>query len=144
MSAHSLSVEDLPSSDKVHCVLSSPWRITIDKIADGYDYRGDMMRDIHDIFTEFKREFSEIHERHEALGKEIHEAGGPLPEKVRWLIKVAVSGASQHPRALETHIIRARESGATDDELRHALLLLIPTVGFPVFMEAYSVFRSIH
>lgn len=102
------------------------------------------MKDIHDIFTEFKREFPEIYERQEALGKEIHEAGGPLSENVRWLIKVAVSGASQHPRALETHIIRAKKSGVTDDELRHTLLLLIPTVGFPAFMEAYSVFRSIH
>ena len=100
------------------------------------------MKDVHDLFTDFKRELPEVHRRHEALGNEIHEHAGPLPEKMRWLIKVAVSGASQHARALETHITRAREAGATDDELRHALLLLVPTVGFPAFMEAYSVFKS--
>ncbi len=57
-----------------------------------------------------------------------------------WLIKVAISGASRHQLALETHIIKAREAGATDEEIEHALLLLIQTAGFPTFMEAYSVF----
>lgn len=80
---------------------------------------------------------------HEALGKEIHEKHGPLPEKTRWLIKVAISGASDHKTALETHILKAREAGASDEEILHALLLLIQTTGFPTFMEAYSVFENI-
>jgi len=101
------------------------------------------MKDIHDIFTQFKKEFPEIHAGNEALGKEIHENGGPLPEKTRWLIKLAVSAGSKHDRALETHILKAKEAGAKDEEIRHALLLLIPTVGFPAFMEAYSVFKNI-
>jgi 4-carboxymuconolactone decarboxylase len=77
------------------------------------------------------------------LGKEIHEKSGPLPEKVRWLIKMAISGASHHLIALETHIMKAREAGATDEEIKQALLLLIQTTGFPTFMEAYSVFKKV-
>jgi AhpD family alkylhydroperoxidase len=76
------------------------------------------------------------------LGREIHENSGPLPEKIRWLIKIAASGASQHTIALETHIMKARNAGVTDDEIKHALLLLIQTAGFPTFMEAYSVFKK--
>jgi len=30
----------------------------------------------------------------------------------------------------------------TDEEIKHALLLLIQTTGFPTFMEAYSVFKE--
>jgi 4-carboxymuconolactone decarboxylase len=100
------------------------------------------MEDIHDTFTNFKKDFPKVYSDHEALGKEIHENSGPLPEKIRWLIKIAVSGASQHPIALETHITKAKEAGVSDDEIKHALLLLIQTTGFPTFMEAYSVIKK--
>jgi alkylhydroperoxidase/carboxymuconolactone decarboxylase family protein YurZ len=100
------------------------------------------MKDMHAVFTTFKEEFPSINAAHEALGQEIHDKGGPLPEKCRWLIKVAVSAASSHGRALETHIARARQAGATDAEIMHALLLIVPTTGFPAFMEAYSVFKK--
>ena len=99
------------------------------------------MNDLHEMFTIFKKDFPEIYEEHEALGKKIHEKGGPLPEKVRWLIKVAVSGVSRHSLALETHIAKARKAGATEEEIKHALLLLIQTAGFPTFMEAYSTYK---
>jgi 4-carboxymuconolactone decarboxylase len=101
------------------------------------------MEDFHAIFSQFKGEFPQVYRENETLGREIHEKGGPLPEKSRWLIKIAISGASKHERALETHIRKAREAGVTDEEIKHALLLLIPTVGFPTFMEAYSVLKGL-
>jgi 4-carboxymuconolactone decarboxylase len=101
------------------------------------------MQDIHDLFTEFKGEFPQVYAKHEALGQEIHEQAGSLPEKTRWLIKVAISAACDHERALETHIKKARAAGASDEEIKHTLLLLIPTAGFPAFMEAYRVFKSL-
>jgi alkylhydroperoxidase/carboxymuconolactone decarboxylase family protein YurZ len=100
------------------------------------------MEDMHQIFTRFKEEFPEVYNKHEALGKEIHENGGPLGENSRWLIKIAISAACNHKRALETHIKKAQSAGVTDAEIKHALLLLIPTVGFPMFMKAYSVLES--
>ena len=101
------------------------------------------MKAIHKIFTTFKKEFPRVSSGHEALEKEIHENSGPLPEKIRWLIKIAVSGASQHTIALETHIMKAKDAGVTDEEIMHTLLLLIQTTGFPTFMEACSVFKKI-
>jgi alkylhydroperoxidase/carboxymuconolactone decarboxylase family protein YurZ len=56
---------------------------------------------------------------------------------------VAICGTSGHRIALETHIMRAREAGATDAEIMHTLLLIIQTTGFPTFMEAYSVFEKL-
>ena len=100
------------------------------------------MKDLHEIFTTFKKDFPGINASHEAMGELIHDQAGPLPEKVRWLVKVAISGASRHHLALETHITKAHAAGATDKEIEHTLLLLIQTVGFPTFMEAYSVFKK--
>lgn len=101
------------------------------------------MEDIHRVFSQFKEEFPEIHKQHEALGKEIHENGGPLPEKSRWLIKIAISAACNHKRAFETHLLKARQAGVAEDEIKHALLLLIPTAGFPAFMKSYAVLKNI-
>ncbi len=101
------------------------------------------MKDLHKIYTVFKKDFPSINAGHEALGEKIHKESGPLPEKQRWLIKIAISGASKHHVALETHIKKAREAGATEADIKHALLLLIQTVGFPTFMEAYQVFKNL-
>ncbi len=101
------------------------------------------MKDLHDIFKVFKGEFPQVYAQYEALGRQIHEHGGPLPEKVRWLIKVAVSAASQHRLSLETHVAKAKNAGATEEEIKHTLLLVMQTAGFPTFMEAYSVFKNI-
>jgi AhpD family alkylhydroperoxidase len=100
------------------------------------------MKDIHEVFSKFKVDFPSVYAGHEDLGSEIHEKSGPLPEKTRWLMKIAISGASRHLSALETHIAKAREAGATDDEIKHTLLLLMQTTGFPNFMEAYAVFKK--
>ncbi len=100
------------------------------------------MKDIHEIFSKFKEDFPQVYAGHEELGVEIHEKSGPLPEKTRWLLKIAISGASRHLLALETHIAKGREAGLTEAEIKHALLLLMQTAGFPTFMEAYSVFKK--
>jgi AhpD family alkylhydroperoxidase len=100
------------------------------------------MRDLHAIFTRFKDDFPEVYSADAVLGEEIHLRSGPIPEKYRWLIKLAISGATRHHRALETHIAKAREAGASEEEIRQVLLLLIPTCGFPTCMEAYGVYAE--
>lgn len=98
------------------------------------------MRDLHEVFTRLKQDYPQVHEKHEELGRYIHEEAGPLPEPTRLLVKVSASAAAGHQRALETHLAKAREAGVSEEELMHALLLLIPTCGFPSFMEAYSTY----
>jgi 4-carboxymuconolactone decarboxylase len=100
------------------------------------------MKELHEIFRKFKEDFPQVYAGHEQLGIEIHEKSGHLPEKMRWLLKIAISGASRHLSALETHIAKGKEAGVTDDEIKHTLLLLMQTTGFPTFMEAYGVFKK--
>ena len=79
----------------------------------------------------FTEKHKEIYDAYENYGKMIHYKGGPLDEKTRWLIKVALSTASQYPYALRTHIIKAIKSGCTREEIEHTILLAAPTTGFP-------------
>lgn len=101
------------------------------------------MENFHTIFSEFKNAYPDVYNAHEALGKLVHEQSGPLPDKTRWLLKIAISAAGKNKIALETHMLKAKEVGLTEAEIMHALFLLIPTMGFPCFMEAYYVFKGI-
>jgi len=100
------------------------------------------MKELYPLFVEFKDEFPEIYQRNEALGEYIHQHGGPLDEKTRWLIKVGIAAAHHRQNALGTHIAKARAAGASEAEILHALFLVIPTCGFPHFMEAYRVYKG--
>jgi alkylhydroperoxidase/carboxymuconolactone decarboxylase family protein YurZ len=84
----------------------------------------------------------ELYEAYSRFGKAVHEQGGPLDERTRWLIKVATSAALGYPKAQITHMTKAMAAGCTPDELEHAILLLAPTAGFPCMMEAMELLRE--
>ena len=100
------------------------------------------MKDLHEVFTTFKKEFPDIYGGHEALGKKIHERAGALPEKTRWLIKVAVSGASGHTIALETHITKARKARRLGRRDQAHAPPRYTDGRIPDFMEAYSTYKK--
>lgn len=52
----------------------------------------------------FTQHHEDIYDAYESYGKLVHMEGGPLDEKTRWLIKVALSTESQYRYALQTHI----------------------------------------
>ena len=91
----------------------------------------------------FKERHPDIYKAYEAFGKELHDKGGPIAEQSRWLIKVAVSAASQYEYALQTHIEKALKAGCLAEEIEHAILLIAPTAGFPRMMTALMTFRSL-
>jgi len=90
----------------------------------------------------FKNKHPQIFESYENFGSALHKQGGPLDEKTRWLIKIAVSASSQYEYALQTHIEKALNCGCTPEEIEHALLLLAPSAGFPKMMAALMVLRD--
>ncbi len=84
----------------------------------------------------------ELYEAYAQFGRLVHEQGGPLNEKTRWLVKVAVSGALGLAKAQITHMAKAVDAGCTAAELEHAVLLVAPTAGFPRMMEAMERLRE--
>ena len=93
-------------------------------------------------FGYFIRNHKDIASAYEDFGKLVHTKGGPLDEKSRWLIKVAVSTASSHELALRTHIQKALKSGCTPAEIEHSILLTASTTGFPTMMTGLMIFRD--
>ena len=91
----------------------------------------------------FMENHGSIYRAYENYGKLVHEKGGPLDEKTRWLIKVALSTVSQYEYALRTHILKALKSGCTRDEIEHAIILVAPTAGFPKTMEGLLILRQV-
>lgn len=85
----------------------------------------------------------EIYEAYQTYGKLVHEKGGPLDEKTRWLIKVALSTDCKNEYSLQTHIRKALKSGCTKEEIEHAILLVGPTSGFPTMMKGLLTLNEV-
>lgn len=81
--------------------------------------------------------YPEVFQAHEQLGAELKKAG-PLDEKTLQLIQLAAAGATGSEGAVHSHTRRALAAGASADEIRHALLSLISTIGFPKVMATIS------
>lgn len=81
-------------------------------------------------FKRFVEKYPEIWESHQGLTEACADSG-PLDRKMRELIKVAVSGAFNQEVAVERHAVMAVQEGASVEEVYHAILMLITSVGFP-------------
>lgn len=96
-----------------------------------------MKHEIASHYKTVKKYHPEYLEAVENLGKTVKEAG-PVDEKTAQLIQLAASIASKSEGATHSHTKRAIEAGATKDEIRHCVLLLTNTLGFPTVMAGLS------
>jgi len=88
-------------------------------------------------YKRLKKEFPEIEKEYDRLAKKCH-ASGPLNEKARRLIKLGIAIGSASEGAIKSHTRRALALGITPDEIRHAVLLGLTTVGFPKMIAALN------
>lgn len=73
----------------------------------------------------------------EALGEAAKNAG-PLSARDAHLVQLAAAAASRSEGAVHSHTRRALAAGASAEEIRHTLLLLSNTIGFPNVVAAMS------
>ncbi len=81
-------------------------------------------------YQKLVEQFPGVLEAVENLGSAVRNAG-PLDTKTAELIGLAVAAAGQSTGAVHSHARRALAAGATKEEIQHALVLLISTIGFP-------------
>jgi 4-carboxymuconolactone decarboxylase len=84
-----------------------------------------------------KRRFPKLMSAVEQLG-EAAVGAGPLDEKTKELVQLGAAAALRSEGAVHSHTRRALESGASADEVRHAIVLLTSTIGFPTVAAALS------
>ena len=81
-------------------------------------------------YRRFLEDFPEVGEAYHALGTAVGSAG-PLDAKTRELIKIGISLAARQEGGVRSHVRKARDAGASAEEIRHAILQATTTVGFP-------------
>ena len=84
-----------------------------------------------------KRRFPALMIAVEQLG-EAAAGAGPLDEKTKELVQLGAAAALRSEGAVHSHARRALELGASADDVRHALVLLTSTIGFPTVAAALS------
>jgi alkylhydroperoxidase/carboxymuconolactone decarboxylase family protein YurZ len=95
------------------------------------------MSDLPTPFTNIRNEYPEVADAYEALGDAIHRAG-PLDDKTRQLVKLALAIGARLEGATHSHSRRALEMGITPEEIKHVVLLAATTLGFPTTVAAYT------
>ena len=88
--------------------------------------------------TSFEKNHPAVAEAFARLGQACHEEGGPLDEKTRRLVKLAMAIAFRHEGAVHSAVRNAIQSGVTRDEIEHVVILAITTVGWPAAYAAMT------
>ncbi len=88
-------------------------------------------------FQRFQEEYKDVAGAYERMGDAVH-AAGPLDEKTRALIKLAISTGARLEGAVHAHVRKALEAGVRPEELKQVALLSLPTIGLPSMMAALS------
>ncbi len=92
-------------------------------------------------YQQFRQSHPEVYKAYEALGAAAAESG-PLEAKTRELIKLGMSAAAKSESAVQSHTHRALDAGATPEEIEHAILIGINTLGFSTMMTALTWARQ--
>lgn len=88
-------------------------------------------------FERLKQDYPDIASAYEKLGNAVH-SSGPLDDKTRSLIKLAISAGAGLEGAVHSHTSKAIELGISKEEIRQTVLLALPTIGLPSTMAAMS------
>jgi 4-carboxymuconolactone decarboxylase len=92
-------------------------------------------------FKAFITKFPRLGEAHEAIGKAC-DSYGPLDRKTCELIKIGLSVGAGLETATRSHVRRAMQHGATEEEIEQAILLAQNTCGFPRMVMAWQWARQ--
>lgn len=91
---------------------------------------------------QFMEEFPAIAQGYEAVATAVHDAG-PLDEKSRQLVKLALAIGARHEGAVHAHTRRALEAGLTPEEIKQVAALAVTTLGMPNAVAAYTWINDI-
>ena len=87
------------------------------------------------LYENFKTKFPQVFNGYKELGLATRQAG-PLDEKTQDLVKLGIAIGVNSRGAVMSAVRKALASKATEDEIRHAILLSITTTGFPNMIAA--------
>ncbi len=102
---------------------------------------GDGQRVQPQLLTDFQQSFPQVWEAYVRL-REACDREGPLSPRELELIKVGISAALRREGGLMAHIDRARDMGATPEQIYQAILVATGLIGFPNTLAAFGIARD--
>lgn len=102
-----------------------------------------MADELPEPFSNFARTHPAVHTAFEALAEAAHDAG-PLTQRERRLVKLAIAVGGRLEGAVRSHARQARAAGVTDDEMDHVAMLALTTIGLPSTVAARSWIGTAH
>lgn len=85
----------------------------------------------------FREKHAAVWDAFANLGEKCHESG-PLDEKTRRLVKLAMAVAFRHEGAVHSAVRNALRSGVSREEIEHVAILAITTIGWPASNAAIT------
>lgn len=95
------------------------------------------MSDKPQAHNQFMTEFPAIATAYEQLATAAHESG-PLDEKTRQLVKLALAIGMGHEGAVHAHTRRSLSLGISPAEIKQVVTLAITTLGMPNTIAAFT------
>src|SRR5204862_2444021 len=89
-------------------------------------------------YLQFQKRYPKVFQAYDGLGAATADAG-PLTDKTRALVKLAIAAGGQMEGAVHSHTRRALEAGCSPEEIYHVALLGTTTLGFPNHDENFFV-----
>jgi len=87
--------------------------------------------------TQFKGLYPDVWSAFTHLGERCHDAG-PLDERTRRLVKLALSIGAGLEGATHSAVRNARKAGLSQEELNHVVVLAVSTLGLPAATRAFT------
>ncbi|MFQ5882512.1 MAG: carboxymuconolactone decarboxylase family protein [Candidatus Methylomirabilales bacterium] len=102
---------------------------------------GEGQREQPPLLRDFQQKFPLVWEAYVKL-REACDQQGPLDARERELIKVGISAALRREGGLIAHIDRARDAGASPEQIYQAVLLATGLTGLPTTLAAFGIARD--
>lgn len=95
------------------------------------------MREAPKRFIEFGKKYPKVREAYENLGTQCQKAG-PLNDRERAFAKIGAAVGSSMEGSVHAQVRKALDAGLNPDEIRHAIVLTLTTIGFPKMIAAWT------
>ena len=95
------------------------------------------MRKIPVRFQEFTKKYPQVATAYEGLAGECRHSG-PLSERDQALVKLGIAAGSHMEGSVRSQTRKALDLGIQPDEIRHAVILSLISIGFPRMMAALA------
>lgn len=100
-----------------------------------------MARQLPKPITQLKKLYPGVWNAFTELGDRCHQAG-PLSERDRRLVKLALSIGAGLEGATHSAVRNAHQAGLSDEEIDHVVVLAITTLGLPSATRAFTWIRD--